>query len=160
MGCKIFYLAHSVILQKEGSKFQERMEKCYNIKIINPFTKNQWEVEQMKKLNKLPRRLRARGLMKWTELECEQIVKEDLKLIRQSDGIIAMFDEPTIGTCQEIFVASYVYDMPVYIITKKYGTHAWLRALIKWCDGKIFETTEDFEVWLRENGYANDKECD
>lgn len=79
-------------------------------------------------------------------------MNEDLTLIRQSDGLVAFFDDPTIGTCQEIFAAAYLYNMPVYVITSKYRYHAWLRALVALSGGKIFDNMIEFTKWLEERG--------
>ena len=149
---KTYYLAHSVPLWKFVRKWQLNVEKKYRIKFKNPFFRNKWEIEQMQKIEKLPKEEQAKGLESLTLQSCFRIMNEDLTLIRQSDGLVAFFDDPTIGTCQEIFAAAYLYNMPVYIITSKYKHHAWLRALAALSGGKIFDNMIEFTNWLKKRG--------
>jgi len=120
-----FYLAHSCLCHKKIRKWQLLMEAQCNISFSNPFSDNREEdisvVKDTKTLNKLLNEL------SWEQ--CATIMVNDLELIRKSDGIVAYFESPTIGTCMEIFVAAYIYHIPVYVITKKYANHPWIRAL-------------------------------
>ena len=120
-----FYLAHSCLCHKKIRKWQLLVESQCKILLSNPFFENREEdisvVKDAKTLNKLLNDL------SWSQ--CNKIMDNDLELIRKSDGIVAYFESPTIGTCMEIFVAGYIYNIPVYVITKKYANHPWIRAL-------------------------------
>jgi len=150
---KSYYLAHSFILRNLIRKWQLMIEEKYNINLVNPFYRNKWEMEQIKKMEKLPEEQHDKGLPEWSILDCLRIMEEDLNLIRQSDGVVALFDAPTIGTCQEIFAAAYLYRIPVYVITSKYYTHPWIRALVAMSNGEIFKNMFEFSKWLDEEGF-------
>lgn len=149
---KNYYLAHSFILRKIVRAWQLQIEKRYNINLVNPFYRNKWEMEQIKKMEELPEGEQDKGLPDWKIIDCVRIMEEDLNLIRQSDGIVAFFDAPTIGTCQEIFAAAYLYRIPVYVITNKYHNHPWLRALVFMSSGGLFRNMFDFSKWLEDEG--------
>lgn len=149
---KKYYLAHSFILRNIVRQWQLVIEKEYDMILINPFYRNKWEMEQIKKMESLPDEQQDKGLPEWSILDCLRIVEEDLNLIRQSDGLVSFFDRPTIGTCQEIFAAAYLYRIPVYVITGKYDKHPWIRALVSLSNGKIFKTMKEFREWLEERG--------
>lgn len=146
------YLAHSFILRQVVRKWQKQIESKYNVKFINPFYRNRWEMKQVEKMEKLPQKLQDKGFPNWNITDCLRIMEEDLNLISQSDYMIALFDNPSIGTCQEIFAAAYIYNIPVYIITDKYKSHPWLRALSHLSNGKIFKDMIEFTKWLDKEG--------
>lgn len=150
---KKFYLAHSFILRESVYKWQKMIEKQYNLEFINPFHKNKEERRRVKQLSKIPEERQEGGLKEWSIKDCTNIMREDLNLIRSSDGVVALFDKPTVGTCQEIFAAAYVFNKPVYIITNKYMYHPWLRVLANMNNGKIFRNMYEFRIWLDKEGF-------
>lgn len=52
----------------------------------------------------------------WTPAKADQVVREDLADIDQSDGVLAYYDQPSVGTSMEIFYAATVRRKPVFLI--------------------------------------------
>lgn len=146
---KILYLAHSFQLLEQTRRWQVMMEGKFKLKFINPFYNNPFENVQYLKLIKTKKALK-KYLDNLDMKTCFGIMNRDLKLIRKSDGLVAYFESPTIGTCQEIIMASLVYRIPVYIITKNYRNHPWLRALAVESGGKIFKNRTQFKKFAKE----------
>ena len=143
---KLFYLAHSFPLRSNMRKWQMMMEGEYNIEFLNPFYNNKYERDEMVKLDTIKSKKEQKEYMKsWTIDKCSGIVENDLSLIRKSDGIVAYFETPSIGTCQEIIMGALVYRIPVYIITKDCIYHPWLRYLADISSGSLFRNRTDFK---------------
>lgn len=148
------YLAHSLSKRKQIRKWQLFIEKNYNIKFMNPFYNNQYERAEIEKLDAMKTKKERREYQQsWDIKICKRIVDIDLSLVRKSDGVVSYFQQPTIGTCQEIIMAAYVYRIPVYIIAGKFRYHPWLITMANESKGKIFKNRTEFKKWLIENGY-------
>ena len=146
---KEFYLAHSVSLIDQVRRWQLMMEVRYNIKFINPFTNNPNEkLEELRKLK--TKTATTRYLNQLSLNQCIEIMERDLMLIRKSDGVVAYFDRATIGTSQEIITAWKLYGLPVYIITKRYMNHPWLKAIADESGGKMFRNRTEFKKFVKE----------
>lgn len=52
----------------------------------------------------------------WTQDQAELVVHDDLYDIDQSDGVIAYYDRPSVGTSMEIFYAANTRRKPVFLI--------------------------------------------
>ncbi len=138
------YLAHNLENREDVRKWQLRVESKYNIIFINPFYQSyRKEITDLDVMKSKKEKFEYK--QKMTKSACKNIVKQDLNMIRKSDGILAILSSPTIGTAQEIFFASYVLRIPVYVITAKYYTiHPWLRTLCK----EIFISKKQFTNYL------------
>jgi len=143
---KTYYLAHSLTKRKLIRKWQIRLEGKYNIKFLNPFYNNTYERAEIEKLDKMHTKKEKRNFQQsWNMETCKRIVSIDLSLVRKSDGVISYFQQPTIGTSQEIIIAAYVYHIPVYIIAGENMWHPWLRTMANVSGGKVFKTRLEFE---------------
>jgi len=143
------YLAHSLVKRKRIRAWQIKLEGKYNIKFVNPFYNNQYERIEIEKLDKMRTKKEKRNFQQaWTIETCKQIVNIDLTLVRKSDGVVSYFQQPTIGTSQEIIMAAYVYQIPVYIIAGENQYHPWLRTMATISNGKIFNTMTQFEKFV------------
>ena len=145
-----WYLAHSCQLIESVRRWELRVQGHYNVDLINPFNRNEFEnVEHLKTL-KSKRKILA-YMKTLDEDTCDKIVKHDLDLLRKSDGVVAVFNDFTAGTMMEVFAGAYLYRIPVYIISpKKY--HPWVRSLAT----RLFTSRRAFEQWLDEEGYRKD----
>jgi hypothetical protein len=148
---RTFYLAHSGSLIKSVRAWELKVQGKYEIDLINPFKSNTFEhVEELIKLNTEKKMFKY--LQSLSEETCHQIVDRDLEMIRKCDGIVAIFSSPTVGTAMEIFAASWVFRIPVFIICGKYGAHPWLRSLAVRSGGAVFKTRVEFERYLDKEG--------
>ena len=146
-----FYLAHSCELIDSVRRWELRMQGKYNVDLINPFKGNQFE--NMEELRKLTTRKKLLSYMKTLNEEtCEKIVTYDLELLRKCDGVVAIFNTPSVGTAMEIFAASYVYRMPVYVICRSYVHHPWIAHLCWISGGQAFTSRKAFEQFLATKG--------
>ena len=148
---KKFYLAHSLSKREQIRKWQLRLEGKYNIKFTNPFYNNIYERAEVEQLDKMRRKKDKQNFQQsWSIEKCERIVDIDLSLVRKSDGVVSSFQQPTIGTSQEIIMAAYVYRIPVYIIAGDNLFHPWLRTLAFLSKGGIFKNRLQFEKYVKE----------
>ena len=148
---KRYYLAHSCTLIGSVRRWELYVQGHYNIDLINPFRGNKWEnVDELVKL-RTKRRLNA-YVNTLTDDVRLKIVKYDLELLRKCDGLVAVFNEPSIGTVHEIFAAAYLYAMPVYVISRNYTTHPWIVACCKRSHGRAFTSRKAFEQYLEKKG--------
>lgn len=78
-----------------------------------------------------------------------EIVAVDMKLIRESDGILAYMKSYSLGSPMELFYAHEILGKPVYVICPNVSmrTHPWLR----YCTNKIFNNHKEFIAWAKEN---------
>jgi hypothetical protein len=118
------YMAHGwgPPTQPYGLTVQAKLE-AKGVEIINPFQREEQGLYDM---------YAAKGLPYPPDV-CEQIVNGDLDKIDQSDGIIAIPGEKSIGTFMEIFYASYLYEKPVWTL---------------WLHGKRADGEGDRHPWL------------
>ena len=149
------YLAHSVSLIKSVRKWEIRMQGKYLIDLINPFKNNTFEnVEVLVTLKSEAKMIRY---MKQLDFDtCTKIVEYDLGLLRKCDGLVAVFNTPSLGTAQEIFAAHYLYQLPVYVITPSYLYHPWIRYIVEKSGGKSFKTRKAFENYVKELGLVKE----
>jgi len=77
----------------------------------------------------------------------DSIVEGDLELIRKSDGLVTKIKSASIGTSMEIFFASRILKIPVYIITStNIANHPWIKKHAT----KVFSNTAEFEKFVKE----------
>ena len=149
MTVRLFYLAHSFPLRNNMRKWQMMMEGTFNIEFLNPFYNNKYEREEMETLDTIKSKREQKEYMKsWSLDKCSGIVENDLSLIRKSDGIVAYFETPSIGTSQEIIMAALVYRVPVYIITNDCLYHPWIRYLADISNGGLFRNRTEFKRFV------------
>lgn len=143
------YLAHPLNKRKEVRALQLRLEGKYNIEYVNPFYNNKYERHEIEKLDSMKYKKDKNAYKESWDLEtCHNIVDIDLELIRKADGLFAFMLTPTVGTCQEIIMAALVYRIPVYVITKDYFHHPWIKSLVTRSGGKIFRTITEYKAYL------------
>jgi len=148
---KKYYLGHSCELIDSVRKWELKMQGKYNIDLINPFKGNQFE--NMEELRKLTTRKKLLDYMKNLDEEtCRKIVTYDLELLRKCDGVVALFNNPSVGTAMEIFAGAYLYRMPVYVICRSYVHHPWIYHLAKTSGGEVFTSRAAFEQYLKNKG--------
>ena len=139
------YLAHNFNTRKAVRKWELKMEGKYNINIDSPFYDNPKRVEEMKILDSMKDGNRKqRNYL--SRRSSNSIVEDDLDKIRKSDGIIAIVNETRIGTPMEIFFASRILRIPVYVISKKYYSHPWIKEHAT----LIFKDRKDFEYFVKD----------
>ena len=137
------YLAHNFNTRKMVRKWELKIEGRYNIIIDNPFYDNPHRALEMEVLDSMrDGNRKQRDYL--SNRSSKSIVEDDLDKIRKSDGIIAIANETRIGTPMEIFFASRILRIPVYVITKKYAKHPW----IKEHSTVIMSSTAEFEKFI------------
>ena len=145
------YLAHSCELIDSVRKWEVRIEAKYRIDLINPFKGNSFE--NMSELRKMKSRKKLLKYMETLDHETNaKIVEYDLALERKCDGVVAIFNSPSIGTSQEIIMAHYSYQIPVYVICGDYISHPWIDYITRESGGKAFKTRRQFEKYLDKQG--------
>lgn len=148
MTTKTLYLAHNFNIRKPIRKWELRIEGKYNINLDNPFYDH--DRNDIKALDRLeddsPEQVKY-FKERNTETMVESIVEGDLELIRKSDGLITQIKTPSIGTSMEIFFASRILRIPVYIVTKKHATHPWIKKHAT----VIFSDMAEFEKFVEKN---------
>lgn len=140
---KTLYLAHNFLTRKKIRKWELRIEKKYNVNLDNPFYDNPERAEEMLILDSLIDCSRKQRSYLSTR-SSYSIVEDDLEKIRKSDGIVAILNDVRIGTPMEVFYASRVLRIPVYVVTRKYAAHPWVIELAT----KIFAGKKEFEKYL------------
>ena len=133
-----YYLAHSCHLIESVRKWELKIQGKYKIDLINPFTNNEFEnIDELKQL-KTKKQLHAYN--KTLDLaRCQDIVEHDLEILRKCDGVVAIFNEPTIGTAQEIITCVLLYRMPCYVICRReHRYHPWIQYLAYSSGGAVF----------------------
>jgi len=143
------YLAHNFNIRKQIRKWELKMEGKYNIILDNPFYDH--DRNDIKSLDKLeddsPEQVQY-FKERNTLTMVDSIVEGDLELIRKADGLVTRIKSPSIGTSMEIFFASRILRIPVYIITKaKLANHPW----IKKHSTVTFNSMADFENFVEKN---------
>jgi len=144
--CEItkLYLAHNFLTRKTMRKWELRMEGKYNIVLDNPFYDNPERASEMETLDDLREGSRKQRDYLSSRSSWD-IVEDDLKKIRKSDGIVAFAHDVRIGTPMEIFYAARVLRIPVYVITKKWAIHPWIKEHAT----HVFSTRQSFEKFLK-----------
>lgn len=139
-----FYLAHNFNLRKIIRKWELRIEGMYNINLDSPFYDNLNRVEEMKILDSMKDESKEQKNY-FSTRNSKSIIDDDLTKIRKSDGIVAIANDTRIGTPMEIFFASRILRIPVYVITKKYANHPWILQHAT----KIFKNRTEFEKYVK-----------
>jgi len=122
---KTLYLAHNFNTRKNVRKWELKMEGKYNINLDNPFYDNPNRAKEMEVLDSMrDGNRKQRDYL--SQRSAKSIVEDDLDKIRKSDGLLAIANDTRIGTPMEIFFASRILRIPVYIISKKYAGHPWI----------------------------------
>lgn len=147
------YLAHNFDDRFKIRKIEKRLEKVYNIELLNPF----YDVKRhdVRKLDEIgiTRKEIYGKIQLWNKKTCGLLVERDLKAIRQSDGLLTIIHSATIGTSMEIISCAYFYRMPVYIITNTHYGHPWIKYMVYISKGKLFKNLKELEIWLEKEGY-------
>jgi len=137
---KTLYLAHNFESRKAARKWELKIEGKLNIKLDNPFYDNPERAKDMETIDSLRDGSPEQKAYMATRND-HSIVEDDLDKIRKSDGILAIAETTRIGTPMEIFFASRILRIPVYVITKKYNRHPWIRQHAT----AIFSSRTEFE---------------
>lgn len=144
---KILYLAHNFYDRKLMRKWELKLEGKYNISLDNPFYDN--DRNDIKALDKLKDHSKEQNeyfKLRNTIDMVDKIVDGDLVMIRKADGLVTVIKSASIGTSMEIFYASRILRVPVYVITKNYNFHPWIKKHAT----KIFRTRREFEKFVKE----------
>lgn len=148
---KTFYLAHNFLTRKQMRKWELKIEKKFNVNLDNPFYDNPERAEEMLILDSyIDCSRKQRSYL--SSRSSYNIVEDDLEKIRKSDGIIAILNDVRIGTPMEVFYASRVLRIPVYVVTRKYAAHPWVIQMAT----KIFANKRELEQFLK-NKYGAKK---
>lgn len=141
----VLYLAHNFETRKSIRKWELKIEGKYNINLDNPFYDNDRnDIKSLDKLRDSSIEQREFFKLRNTYEMCNKIVDGDLEMIRKSDGILTILKSPSFGTPMEIFFASRILKIPVYVITNKYANHPWIKKFAT----KVFSSRKEFENWL------------
>lgn len=111
-----------------------KIEKATGIELDNPFYDG--DSKEVKQLD-------ATGT---SDLSAAEIVAVDLKKIRESDGILALYThDRNIGSSMEVAIASFMWGLPVYIITqhKHIKNHPW----VQYFGIDVFDNAYEFINW-------------
>jgi len=140
---KKYYLAHNFLTRKLRRKWELKIEAKYNIILDNPFYDNPHRAMEMTILDGYKDGSTEQNKYLSNRDE-NSIVDDDLKKIRKSDGVIALANDVRVGTLMEIFYASYVLRLPVYVLTRKYYNHPWIKKFAT----KRFRTIRELEFFI------------
>ena len=143
---KTLYLAHNFNIRKAIRRWELKIEGKFNINLDNPFYDH--DRNDIKALDKLeddsPEQVKY-FKERNTLTMVDSIVEGDLELIRKSDGLLTKIKSPSIGTSMEIFFASRILRIPVYIITTaKLASHPWIKKHAT----MTFSNMDEFEKFL------------
>lgn len=130
-----YYLAHSFASRHQIKEWELEFEKRTGIELLNPFYHVPRPDIEDADAGVTSRRIKPFA----------QLVNDDLDMIKNSDGIIAIIDEnSSIGTPQEM-VYAHLWGKPVYtVVTDGRHKHAWLQ----YHSTKIFTNLNDLEQML------------
>lgn len=140
---KQYYLAHQLKHRHKVLEIQKYLEYYLGITLINPF----YDIER-KEIQDMDN-----GIINRFDIpmkRCIEIINDDLEKVRSSDGIVCiLMDIETLGSYMEIFYASYVLGLPVYLISpnKKLRNHVWIKVMCY----KIFSSVKQFEDYVKAN---------
>jgi len=119
---KQFYFAHPFESRKNLKYMQKKIEKELGVELVNPF----YDGPEAKLIEEVDR----------TGQDCHEyesrtnpkfIVEKDLREIRKSDGVIAVFDKHfSVGTHMEVCYATLI-GLPVYsVVLNGYEKHPFI----------------------------------
>ena len=136
-----FYLAHPFDTRERMKIWEQRVEKQYDIEIINPF----YDIHRSDIIE-----VDAGREDRYKILNPSNVVTKDVDAIKDSTGIIALIDGSlSYGTIMEIWIAHSLGKEVYLIITNGHEGHPWLR----YCATNVFTSLDDFEntILKREN---------
>lgn len=142
---KKYYLAHNFLTRKLRRKWELKIEARYNIILDNPFYDNPHRTTEMAILDSMVDGSPEQNKY-LSERNEHSIVDDDLGKIRKSDGVIALANDVRVGTLMEIFYASYLLRLPVYVLTRKYYNHPWIKKFAT----LRFRTMKELEKFIAE----------
>ena len=133
------YLAHPFDSKDYIREWELKTEEELGIQLINPFYDTDSEE------NKLVVEIDA-GRKERYDADSQKIVRNDLELIRGSEGIVAIVDGAlSFGTIQEMVYAQLFFK-PVYsLITNGHEKHPWL----EYHSDEIFIKRNDLGKFLK-----------
>lgn len=139
---KTYYLAHPFDSRNEIRKWQTKLEKRFKnkIKIINPFfPMRKYEIFKESDISSNDY---------YNKLDFVNIVKDDIKLIKECDCIIIIINgKLSYGTIQEMIYGYLLGKEVILICTNKHDKHPWLQFHSYF----TFTKFEEFEEWLNKN---------
>ena len=138
------YLAHNFNSRKTMRKWELKIEGRYNINLDSPFYDNPARKEEMEALDSMEDGSKEQRNYFATR-NTKNVVEDDLDKIRKSDGIIAFANDTRIGTPMEIFFASRILRIPVYIVTRQHKFHPWIQEHAT----KIFSDRKELEEFIK-----------
>ena len=142
---KKYYLAHNFLTRKLRRKWELKIEAKYNIILDNPFYDNPHRAREMSILDGYRDGSVEQNIYLSNRNE-HSIVDDGLEKIRKSDGIIALANDVRVGTLMEIFYASYILRLPVFVLTRKYYNHPWIKKFAT----MRFRTMKELEEFIGE----------
>lgn len=98
------YLAHKFEKQEQALEVQQELE-ARGIKVVNPF--------QRKEQDQYNDTIKNHG-GQFDDETCREIVDNDLAMIDNVDGIVAILSPNAIGTVNEIFYKGKIKGQPVF----------------------------------------------
>lgn len=144
---RTFYYANQFVHRLKALAIQKDLEFYHGLHLINPFYDNQRDditvCDALKDAGK-------QDYPRYSDEKCLDVVLSDLQEISCSDGIVCiLYDRVVLGSFMELFYASYVLKLPVYLICydESIREHLWIRALC-W---KIFPDIESFKEYVVDN---------
>lgn len=146
-----FYLAHNFGNRKMIRKWELRIEKKYNLILENPFyDSDRSDIKIFDKMKDGSKEQAECFRIRNTKEQVDLIVDGDLRLIGKSDGLVAYLETSKkfsrmIGTPMEIFYAARILKIPVYVITKRFAYHPWVKKFAT----EIFKNRTEFEKFVK-----------
>jgi len=140
---KKYYLAHNFLRRKIVRRWELKIEAKYNIILDSPFYDNPRRAMEMQILDGYKDGSPKQNAYLSNRDE-HSIVDDDLEKISKSDGIIALANDVRVGTLMEIFYASHMLRLPVYVLTRKYYNHPWIKKFAT----KRFRTLKELEGFI------------
>jgi nucleoside 2-deoxyribosyltransferase len=133
------YLSHPFDSRKKIRKWElEIKKKIPYLEIVNPFFTIKTE--------QLWRSYDKSNETYYKRLDYKSLIPDDLKLIEESDILLAIVDgKKSYGTIMEIVYAKLYKKNVMIICTNKSEKHPWL----SYHADKIFTTFEEAEQWLK-----------
>ena len=137
---KTFYFTNQVVDRHEARIVEVAIERATGLILDNPFYLHDGtptkEIEQLDAGEKVT-------------ISDSQIVADDMKKIRESDGIVAYMKSYSLGSPMELFYAHEILGKPVYVIcvNERMRTHPWLR----YCTNKVFNNAREFVQFAKES---------
>lgn len=141
------YLAHPLDERKTIREIELRLEKKYNIELVNPFYDS-----YRKDITDLDNGIITRH--DFTKSQSIRISNKDLSILNSCDGILVYQPYNTIGSILELGHTHVLKTFGIKMITiiigiPKITNHLWIKA---YCDYR-FNSFKKFETFLKRSGY-------